>query len=280
MKYNEFYNHYKNLFHQNNIPLSTLDYILKYHINLHEKDRLQNSVIDNEMLHRMKRDFKRILAGEPLQYIVGTVDFCGIPFVTDKRALIPRFETEELVMKTIEYIHKNFKEPVNLLDVGTGSGVIGLTIKNKIPNSNVTLLDISTKALNLARRNAKKLKLDAKFIKSNMLEQPLQKTIKYDVIISNPPYIKEEEPVMDMVLKYEPNIALFGGKNGLEYYEVILKDASKILHEKNIIAFEIGEEQGNHIIAIAKIYFPNARVQLLKDMQQRNRMLFIFNNIE
>lgn len=280
MNYNEFYNHYKTFFLEHNIPLSTLEYILKYHMNITEKQKIENHIIEKEIIHRMKKDIKRILNGEPLQYIVGTVDFCGIPFITDKRALIPRFETEELVMKTIDLMQKYLSKNIHILDIGTGSGVIGLTIKKMLPSSKVDLLDISTKALNLARRNANKLKLEAKFIKSNMLEQPIKMNKKYDVIISNPPYIREDEPVMEMVLKYEPEIALFGGKDGLIYYETILKNASKVLNPKNIIAFEIGEEQGEDIIAIAKTHFPDSKIELHKDMQDRNRMLFILNKIE
>lgn len=218
----------------------------------------------------------RMKNNEPVQYIIGNVNFHGLIFDVDKRVLIPRFETEELVEKTIGYIKKHFKEPVNILDVGTGSGCIAITLKLKT-NSNVDAVDISECALEVAIDNAKKLNADVKIFKSNMLESV---DSKYDVIISNPPYISFDEEIMDIVKNNEPHIALYAECNGLKYYEDILSNAKKNLKEKNLIAFEIGDSQGKKVATIIEKYFPNSKISIEKDLQNRDRFIFVFNEID
>lgn len=233
---------------------SQLDYLKKYY-----KGNIEDAI-------------KRLENGEPVQYIVGNVDFCGNEININKNVLIPRFETEELVMKTYNYIKEYLNKCINIVDLGTGSGCIAITLKKLLPNSKVDAVDISDAALNVAKENAKNL--DINFYQGNMLE-PLNE--KYDCIISNPPYIAYDEEIMDIVKNNEPNIALYAPNEGLLFYEEILKNANKYLNKKSIIAFEIGSMQADSIVKYAKKYFPNSIIKTEKDMQNRDRFIFIFN---
>ena len=211
--------------------------------------------------------------GIPVQYIVGNVDFYGYNFKVNENVLIPRFETEELVEKTIKYINKYFNKKVDILDLGTGSGCIAITLKKEL-DCNVDAVDISPKALEIAKLNAKNNNVDITFYEGDMLN-PINKI--YDVIISNPPYIAYNEEIMDIVKNNEPHTALYAEDNGLKYYKDIISNANKYLKEKSIIAFEIGEKQGKLILEYAKKYFKDSIITVEKDMQNRDRFVFIIN---
>lgn len=211
--------------------------------------------------------------GIPVQYIVGNVDFYGYNFKVNENVLIPRFETEELVEKTIKYINKYFNKKVDILDLGTGSGCIAITLKKEL-DCNVDAVDISPKALEIAKLNAKNNNVDITFYEGDMLS-PINK--KYDVIISNPPYIAYNEEIMEIVKNNEPHTALYAEDNGLKYYKDIISNANKYLKEKSIIAFEIGEKQGKLILEYAKNYFKDSIITVEKDMQNRDRFVFIIN---
>ncbi len=214
---------------------------------------------------------ERLKKGEPVQYIVGNVDFYGNYIEVNKDVLIPRFETEELVEKTIKRCQKKFSNEIDIVDIGTGSGCIAITLKKEIL-CNVDAVDISEKALEIAKKNAFKNNVIVNFIKGNLLE-PLNK--KYDVLISNPPYIDKQENIMEIVKNNEPEIALYASHHGLSCYENILKNANRIMKQKCLIAFEIGDKQGEYLENYAKNYFPNAIITIEKDLQGRNRFLFI-----
>lgn len=224
--------------------------------------------------NKLKEGIERLQNGEPVQYIVGNVNFYGNEIKVNKNVLIPRFETEELVEYTISYIKKMFKEKINIIDLGTGSGCIAITLKKKI-NSNVSAIDISKEALEVAKENAKKNKVEIDFIQNDMLDNISN---KFDVIISNPPYISKNEEIQDIVRKNEPSLALYADNEGLYYYEKIIKQAKKNLKEKFIIAFEIGYMQGDKIKKIAERNYPKAEVVLKKDLQGKDRFIFIINN--
>lgn len=224
--------------------------------------------------NKLKEGIERLQNGEPVQYIVGNVNFYGNEIKVNKNVLIPRFETEELVEYTISYIKKMFKEKINIIDLGTGSGCIAITLKKKI-NSNVSAIDISKEALEVAKENAKKNKVEIDFIQNDMLDNISN---KFDVIISNPPYISKNEEIQDIVRKNEPSLALYADNEGLYYYEKIIKQAKKNLKEKFIIAFEIGYMQGKKIKKIAEQNYPKAEVVLKKDLQGKDRFIFIINN--
>ena len=210
--------------------------------------------------------------GIPVQYIVGNVDFYGNTIKVNRNVLIPRFETEELVSKTISYIKEYFNKKIDIVDLGTGSGCIAITLKKEL-DCNVDAVDISSEALEVAKTNAKDNDVDINFINGDMLN-PLNK--KYDCIISNPPYISYDEEIMDIVKNNEPHTALYADNDGLYFYEEILKDAEKYLKDKYIIVFEIGYTQGNKVIELINKYLKNVEYKLEKDMAGKDRFIFIF----
>lgn len=213
---------------------------------------------------------KRYVNGEPVQYIVGDVDFYGNIIKVDKRVLIPRFETEGLVEIALSYLTNT---NLDIVDLGTGSGCIPITLKKKLPNINIDAVDISSDALELAKENAKINNVDINFIHGDMLK-PLNK--KYDCIISNPPYIAYDEEVMDIVKNNEPNNALYADNDGLYFYEEILKNAKKYLKDKYYIFFEMGYNQGERIKEIAHKYL-DCDVEIRKDLQGFDRYVIIRN---
>ena len=216
---------------------------------------------------------KRLDSGEPVQYIVGNVDFYNYNFIVNNNVLIPRFETEELVDYTIKYLKENFDKTIDILDIGTGSGAIAVSLKKEL-DANVTATDISKDALEVAKENANGNGAKIEFIETNLYDG-IDK--KFDCVISNPPYISHDEEIMEVVKNNEPNIALYADNNGLYYYEQILKNINKILKDKYLVAFEIGETQFKDINKYISEYLPNSNVELKKDLQGRDRMIFITN---
>ncbi len=230
-----------------------------------------NKYLSND---KLSEGLKRLKNGEPVQYIVGNVDFYGYKINVNKNVLIPRFETEELVESTIKYVQKNFKLPIDILEVGTGSGCISIALKKELKNVNITATDISKNTLEVAKENAKENNAQIEFICTNIYDG-INK--KFDCVISNPPYISKEEQIMDIVYNNEPHNALFADNNGLFFYEEILKNISKVLKEKFIICFEIGMNQADAVKYLVNKYLENVNIIVKKDIQQRDRMIFIHN---
>lgn len=218
---------------------------------------------------KLEEGIRRLENGEPVQYIVGNVDFYGYNFIVNKNVLIPRFETEELVDRTIKYVKKYLNDNLDIVDLGTGSGCIAITLKKEL-NCNIDAVDISKDALKVAKENSIKNNVDINFIEGDMLK-PLSK--KYDVIISNPPYISYNEEIEDLVKNNEPHSALYAEDEGLYYYKEIIKNANNYLKEKAIIAFEIGYLQGAKLKEYASNYFDKVIVE--QDLSGKDRFLFI-----
>ncbi len=216
---------------------------------------------------------ERYKNGEPVQYIIGDVNFYGNTIKVNKDVLIPRYETEELVEKTIKKIKNKFNKKIDVLDLCTGSGCIAITIKKEI-NSNVTATDISSDALEVAKKNVNLNNVDIKLINSDLFNNI---DGKFDCIISNPPYISYDEEIDEIVKNNEPNIALYAPNNGLYFYEEILKNIKKYLNNEFIIAFEIGYKQGEFLVELANKYLNNVTISVEKDLQGRDRFLFIEN---
>lgn len=231
--------------------------------------------VSNEIIDEYFRKLELLKQDKPIQYVIGNVNFYGLTFKVNENVLIPRFETEELVENTIKLIKEKFpdKKDLKIIDLGCGSGAIGLTIKHFLPQqADVTLLDISEKALEVAAYNASNLGLDVNFVLGDMLEEVND---KFDVIISNPPYIETNEEVEKIVLDNEPSLALFGGEDGLDLYRKILGNCKKNLNNEFIIAFEIGYTQSSRIIEIAHKNLENIDAYSKKDLSGRDRMVFI-----
>ncbi len=217
---------------------------------------------------------KRLEAGEPVQYIVGNVDFYGYELDVNKNVLIPRRETEELVEEVIKR-SKTFNNPV-IIDVGTGSGAIAISLSKEL-KIHVYASDISDKAIEVAKANVDKTKANVTLLNGDMLKPYIENDIKVDILVSNPPYIKETEKIEDIVKNNEPHLALYAKNNGLEFYESILKNAKEVLNDKYLIAFEIGETQGEDIKALALKYLGNVNVEIKKDLSDKNRFVFVYN---
>ena len=218
-----------------------------------------------EQLDKLKDNY-------PIQYLIGYVDFYGYKINVNENVLIPRFETEYLVDDTIKLIKKYINNP-KILDIGTGSGCIAISLSKEL-NTKVSALDISSNAIDVAKDNASINNAEITFINED-IKTYISKE-KYNVIISNPPYVKDDSNV-DKEIKYEPSNAIYSSDNGLEYYKVILSKSKELLEDKNIIAFEIGDDQANDIISIAKEYYPKANIIAKNDLNNLNRYIYIIN---
>lgn len=236
-----------------------------------------NDIVAEDKSDLYKKEIDALRQGKPLQYVIGNVNFYGAIYDINENVLIPRFETEELVESTLYYINRFFSTPVDIIDLGCGSGVIGLTIEKKVSTKSVDLVDISPKALEVAHNNCVKHSSKANLIHSDMFQNI---TKKYDVIISNPPYIKTDEEIEAIVKNNEPHLALYAGADGLSCYRKILKEVANHMKERCLIAFEIGMTQATAITNLANQYFDNIKIEVKKDLSGKDRMLFIFKNLE
>ena len=219
----------------------------------------------------------RLENGEPIQYILGNVNFYGYDFTVNNSVLIPRFETEGLVEKTLKYLAEYHLTNLRILDIGTGSGCIAITLKKELPKAEVTASDISIAALEVAKENATKNQVTIDFIHSDLFANIKG---KFNVIISNPPYIGYQDEVMDIVAKNEPSTALYAADDGYAIYEQIFAAASKYLEEKSLLAFEIGSSMQERLKKLATEKFPNSQIIFQKDLAGFDRYLFILNNLE
>ena len=239
--------------------------------------KLGISSVEAEELLKVSKDinsdFDKLLKQYPIQYLIGYVNFYGYKICVNENVLIPRYETEFLVEKTINYAKKIFNKRIDILDIGTGSGAISIALSKNI-DSNITACDISKKALDVAKKNAKLNNVDIKFVESDLFNNIVG---NFDIIISNPPYIAYDEEIMDSVKKYEPHEALFASDNGLYFYKEIIKKAKNYLNKKFIMAFEIGYTQTKDIVDYAKEYFSESKIIVEKDLSNKDRYLFIIN---
>ncbi|SHM62631.1 peptide chain release factor N(5)-glutamine methyltransferase [Gracilibacillus kekensis] len=211
----------------------------------------------------------------PIQHLTGVEEFYGRSFHVNPHVLIPRPETEEL----IHYLLTNVKKKeLSCVDVGTGSGVIAISLAKEWQNSVIEVLatDISTEALQVARKNAEKHQADIHFYHGNFLTPLIEQGKKVDMIVSNPPYIayEEKDSLSETVKNFDPEMALFAEENGLAAYQSIIEQAPFVLNEKGILAFEIGHRQGKAVTSIIKRTFPNSEVDVIQDINQKDRIVF------
>lgn len=234
--------------------------------------------VDSDIEKLYKSSLEALKENKPIQYVIGNVNFYGLKFIVNKNVLIPRFETEELVEQVVEYTKDLNKDKIKILDLGCGSGAIGLTLKSILKDSEVTLTDISKEALEVAKLNANNLNLDVTFIESDWFSNV--KLEKYDIIVSNPPYIRTDEEIEEIVKNNEPSLALYGGVDGLDCYRKILANIKPYLNNKFLMAFEIGESQKEEIYDIVNKYLKDIEITCKKDLYGRNRMIFVRNKID
>lgn len=237
--------------------------------------------MDAEIQGLYEKGIKRLLVNEPLAHILGYEWFYGYRFVVNEDVLIPRPETEELAANILAEYDQYFadQEDVTLADIGTGSGALAVTLKKEAEALNVIGTDISEKAIEVACENARNNEAAVPFMVGDMLEPLIDRNLKVDILVSNPPYIPIHEEMESSVVDYEPHVALFGGEDGLKFYRIIFENCRKVLKEKAMLAFEMGWNQKEAMEKLVKAYFPNDRFEIIKDMSGKDRMLFIYINL-
>ena len=235
-----------------------------------------NYEINNENISNINKLIERRIQNEPIQYITQSTEFYKRKFFINSNVLIPRNETELLVIQAIDFIKKNKIKNPKILDICTGSGVVGISLGKEIPFSNITVSDITSEALEIAKINAKKHKLNINFILSDCLKNIYG---EFNIIVSNPPYIKTNNlKFLDEEIKKEPKIALNGGPKGTKIIEKILEDIPRICKKNKYgIFIEIDPDLKENCIEISEKYFPLNQINLTKDLNGLVRNLVIKN---
>ncbi|MDF2436252.1 MAG: protein-(glutamine-N5) methyltransferase, release factor-specific [Bacteroidota bacterium] len=259
---------------------SELDTIIKYcfeefvNIRSHELHLNSDKTVSESELLKFNFAVKALKKEEPLQYILGKADFYGLKFIVNSNVLIPRPETEELVHLIIQDL-KNTDSKVSILDMGTGSGCIPIALKKNLPLADVSAVDVSAGALELAQKNAALNNVNVNFFKDNILSPDLLLYSDYDIIVSNPPYIKlsEKDSMARNVLEFEPHLALFvSDDDALLFYRKIADLALQKLKPGGRIYFEINSALGSETLHLIESKgFKNA--VLIKDLSNKNRIL-------
>ncbi len=217
---------------------------------------------------------KDLLNNKPIQYIIGETEFCDLKFKVNENVLIPRPETSELVMNIVKRQKTKDKRQLSILDIGTGSGCIAISLAKRIPNSKVYAIDISEKALEVAKENAINNNVDVTFIHDDILSLKNKIETKFDIIVSNPPYVRELEKadMRNNVLEWEPHNALFvSDDDPLIFYRSILEFAKTNLNQDGEIWFEINEYLGKEMTDLCKEY-GFSKVDIFKDFRGKERI--------
>ena len=245
-----------------------LQFILK-------KSRQYLIVYDNEEVGKKEQweyfvDIEKLTQGVPLQHITHRQEFMKMDFFVDENVLIPRSDTEILVEEVIK-ISKKIDRP-KVLDLCTGSGAIAISIAKNVPSADVYAVDISEKALEIAQKNAEKLEAKINFVKSDLFDKLDNK--KFDIIVSNPPYIRKDEiKKLSEEVQKEPKIALDGGEDGLDFYRIIAEQAINYLKTGSFLCFEIGYNQKNDVIKIIEDEQNYKNTYCKKDLYGNDRII-------
>lgn len=259
--------------------------VLFYHLankEPHELYLMMDEEVDDDLYQEFQKGMERYMNGEPIQYIKGKETFFARDFIVNENVLIPRYETEELVENILYKIDDYFDdyESINLCDVGTGSGAIAISLALEEPRLKVVATDISDDALEVAKMNAKELGADVTFYQGDMVQPLIDQNIKVDIFVSNPPYIPNNQEIENVVKDNEPHVALFGGNDGLYFYRKIFSTVQPILKERALLAFEMGFDQRELMCEAVEHYFPNVPYEIIKDINGKDRMLFIYYNLK
>lgn len=240
-----------------------------------DKPRQYIIVYDNKEIDKQQQwqyfvNIEKLTKGVPLQHITHRQEFMKMDFFVDENVLIPRPDTEILVEEVIKIAQK-YNSP-RILDLCTGSGAIAISLKKFVPNADITAVDISEKALEIAKRNADKLEAKINFVKSDLFDKLDNK--KFDIIVSNPPYIRKDEiKKLSEEVQKEPKIALDGGEDGLDFYRIITEQAINYLKTGSFLCFEIGYNQKNDVIKIIEDEQNYKNTYCKKDLYGNNRII-------
>lgn len=231
-----------------------------------------DEIKDISKLDTLNEYVKKRLGHMPIQYILNRAYFCGLPLYVNENVLIPRFDTEVLVEEVLKISKKDKSK--RILDICTGSGAIAIALKKLGGFERVDALDISDKALEVAKRNANELDLNINFLKSDMFSS-LTCENKYDIIVSNPPYIQSDvvDTLESEVKDFEPRLALDGDADGMKFYKIIAENYEDYLVDNGVLALEIGYDEANDIRAL----FEGKNVVIKKDLANLDRVAIIYS---
>ena len=229
-------------------------------------------ILKEEILQLYNSKIEKIKNGYPLQYITNNQEFMKLNFYVDDNVLIPQPDTEVLVEEVIKICKTKYKDKqIKVLDLCTGSGAIAISIKKYLENIQILATDVSSNALEVAKKNARLNDVEIKFIESNMFEKI---NSKYDIIVSNPPYIEKEIlKTLSKDVQCEPIIALDGGTDGLSFYREISQNSYKYLKNNGYLALEIGYNQKNSVIDILKKENKYKDIKCIKDLENNDRVI-------
>lgn len=248
--------------------------LLQYVLNINKVDLIinDNRIVDSKSEKRYLESIEEMIQGKPLQYITHMQEFMKLNFYVDENVLIPQPDTEILVEKVINIIKMD--KSVNVLDLCTGSGAIAVSIKKYMEDANVYASDVSKDALNIAKLNAKNNNANIYFIKSNMFENI--KDLKFDIIVSNPPYIETRElEKLPKDVQHEPTLALDGGEDGLKFYKIIRDEGYKFLNDNGKILIEIGYNQNKSVTRLFEEDSNYKNIEVYKDLLKIDRVIKI-----
>jgi release factor glutamine methyltransferase len=254
--------------------------LLRFFLHMNRSTLLSNlrEELDQDVFTRFQEAVMLHAEGRPIQYIMGFEEFYGRSFTVNEHVLIPRPETEELVLGALQRIEALFgsNRLVDIVDIGTGSGAIAVTLKLERPQLRVTASDISEEALRVAVKNAEQLSADVQFEKGDLLQPFLEKGQKFDVVISNPPYIplEDKKSMSIVVTDHEPHGALFAGEDGLDLYRRLAKELPFVLKEKALVGFEVGAGQSKAVTDLLQQAFPSAKIETVYDINGKDRIVF------
>jgi release factor glutamine methyltransferase len=254
--------------------------LLKHYLEIDRSKLMQmlQDELPKQVEQKVKDALEEVAKGVPVQHITGTEYFYGRQFTVNKNVLIPRPETEELVVGLLKRIQQVFpgKETIAVVDVGTGSGAIAITLALENLNLNVTTVDISPAAIDVAKKNADHLGAGVRFLQGDLLTPIIEEKTTVDIVVSNPPYISKEDFAMlaDNVRIHEPTLALVGGVTGYELYERLIEQIPCVINKPGIIAFEVGVGQSKRVEQLIKAQFPEAHTETIDDINGKDRMVF------
>lgn len=254
--------------------------LLKFYLKM-TRSQLLASLQDDlseEIWNVFEQSVKQHGAGMPVQYIIGSEEFYGRTFSVNEEVLIPRPETEELIYHTLRLLKEIFPvdKPLDFVDVGTGSGAIAITMKCEEPRLQVTATDIAVESLKVAKKNAEVLGAEVTFVQGDLLQPFIAEERHFDILLSNPPYIPNEDmnEMSEVVTEHEPHRALFAGEDGLDFYRRFMEELPQVMRTPGLIGFEVGAGQGEKVAELLRDTFATTEVHVEYDINGKDRMVF------
>lgn len=259
---------------QNNCEEHVAELLLQHFLQLPRAQFYANMQqrISSEVVNKFRKAVKEhVTTRIPIQHLTGYEHFYGRKFYVNEHVLIPRPETEELVERVIFEVGA---KPASIVDLGTGSGVISITLALELEQATIYATDISKKALHVAKKNAHVYQANVKFMHGNFAEPLMERNITTQVIVANPPYIAfDEKPSLSQTVKHDPELALFTSESGLAAYRTIVEQSKKIITDQGIIAFEIGHRQADAVCEIIQKNYPQCTVKVYQDINKLDRIV-------